>query len=628
MKKTNQWIGRNGKKLLGVALSMAAALTGADAFAQSGGGDGSGAAANGMFTMKVAPGISRRQTLKVLPSGQVRATQNLGVGNEHARVDVVGDTVVMLYSSSNVSQQNGPSQLKCTAIKMNPTGVPTVVADQVALTWTNADRFAHPSLSCETTGANAGKCLFAYGANNVNGNGNTQTYAGVLDTTCKDLTGFKNHVVLNANPNNNEAAPNSIFDGTKHVFQYYANNDGVYAELVSIVSDGNGGLKPKLISKAQKTIDSNIGHGTILVLPGKNRALYADCAGQNRPCPKGNMVYMLNTDETALNANKQMAVMWKATLLKAEPDPNNIGGVDGLPGPLGGKGVYPASPQLVLGDNGEVHMVSFISDGAGHNRNKKGSSTNHILTMVPDDTGPNVKTQTAGLALESNHLGACSAQVGVVGSEQRVAAVFGSPPTGFGAASLSYIFHDATAAKHMLVGSAAVSPSDADGGYLNNMLGRNPATQGRNHLFCLGDVPNPGYGVTGGFMPHVKTFILTPWTGRVAMDPTKAPLIASAEGKMVPEDRNAQFLTFVAGVRDAQQVPPPSAPPAGPQIPGASDNGNSTGTPGTPGDPGTTGTTGSFSSGCAMGGEGSNASALAMLLILASLALVARRRWS
>lgn len=642
MKKTLSWIERNGKKLLGVTLSVAAALTSADALAAPGGGGGTGMG-QGTYTIKVAAGVSRKQTLQTNPSGMVRATQDLGVGAEHARLEVLGDTLVMVWNTTDVSGQTGTFGTKCSAIKLNASGPPTIVADQVQISWqrngNNNDRGGHPALACRPSD---GRCIVSYGSNREGGNNNTQTYALAIDgKTCKDLTGENNHVVLNADANNNEAAPNVQFDGQKFVFQYYSNNNNaVYGELVDVVADPNtiGGWTVKQLSNPQRLINSNIGHGTILAT-SPTRALYTDCAGNQRPCEAGIRVYYLNTDVKALDANGQMPVLWKQTLVKAQPDKNNIGGIDGLPGPLGGRGVYPASPQLAMGANGLVHLVSFISDGAGHNRNKKGSSTNHVLTFKPDDTGPNVLGQTAGALMESNHLGACSAKVGIVGSEQQVAVAMGHPPTSFGAASLTFVKESqttplaagATQAFHTVVGSAAVSSTNADGGYLNNMLGRNPGTQGRNHLFCLGDVVNPSYGATNGFMPHVKTFIATPWSGRVQTPGTPAAMATqalNAAGKMVPEDRNALFLTLVAAVRDPQAPAPPAVqPPSNPnQIPGTAPT---PGTPGDPGTPGTPGTTGSFSSGCSVAmGASDTGSAAAFFLVAFGLALVARRRWS
>jgi MYXO-CTERM domain-containing protein len=178
--------------------------------------------------------------------------------------------------------------------------------------------------------------------------------------------------------------------------------------------------------------------------------------------------------------------------------------------------------------------------------------------------------------------------------------------------------------------AAAVSPGNADGGYLSNMLGRNPATQGRNHHNCMGDVPNIGYGVAGGFMPKVKSFFLMPWNGRVniADGKTPVPTVTAIDGRVLPEDRNALFLSLVSAVRDADAPAPPAAQPPGAQggTPGSSDPG-SAGTPGTAGSD-TPGTQGHFVGGCSVGDGNGSAGALGLMLVLAMVALATRRRWS
>jgi hypothetical protein len=68
---------------------------------------------SGVYTLKLSPGVSRRQQLQTLPSGAVKATQNLGVGNEHAVVALLGDVAVVAYVSSNVDAATpGPAAIK------------------------------------------------------------------------------------------------------------------------------------------------------------------------------------------------------------------------------------------------------------------------------------------------------------------------------------------------------------------------------------------------------------------------------------------------------------------------------------------------------------------------------------
>ena len=96
----------------GVTLALAGALAG-PALAQSGAGTGAGngsgggmgAAQSGVYVLKLDDGVSKRQTLQVNSAGMVRATRNLGDGNEQPSFTVDGSTVVMVYTSNNVKNR-------------------------------------------------------------------------------------------------------------------------------------------------------------------------------------------------------------------------------------------------------------------------------------------------------------------------------------------------------------------------------------------------------------------------------------------------------------------------------------------------------------------------------------------
>ncbi len=635
-------------KRVGLGLALAGTFVSSPAFAQAGagtgGGTGGGGGASGAsFTMKIANGVSKTQTLKTLPSGMVQASQNKGAGNEHASLsyDASLKTFVVIHATNDIFDTRGPSAIKCEAVLMSATGAPTLVASR-QFTHSNSDRLGHAAVASN----GAGKFLVSYGANNIQGNGNTQTYALVTDGMCNDLTAGnydattnrnpeEAHIVLNADPNNNEAAPRAVFDGSKFVFGYYSNNNAEYAELVSIRATSTG-FEPFQLTDPQRLTPSNIGRPQILLVPGAEttRALYAAPKGNQRPSEKGDEVALLNTDVAAIqtvNGKKQMPVMWRQVVVQAQPDANNIGGIDGLPGPLGGKGIYPSAPTLAAtAVAGEVHLITFLSTGEGRNRNKKGSSISYIAKLKITDTGFTKVVEQTDVSLESSHIVACSGKVGTIDAagvetSEHLTAIYGAPITGFGSSSLSLLKHDPVANKFSMVASAAVSTDRTDGGYLNNMLGRNPNTQGREHLNCVGNVENLAYHA--GWMQKVKTMWATPWTGRVSIDPLKQTKILSADGRMLPEDRNALYLTFTAAVRDAD-LPPP-APPAAPD-PTANGNGSEPGQTGTT-PPGTgtdtPGQTGGFTGGCSFGGDASSTGLLGLVLLGGALFLV-RRRWT
>jgi len=634
--KKNSWI----KKNVGMGFALLGALS-SPAFAQSGGGTGTGgggAGMHGIYELKLDYGLSKRQTLQIRPSGMVQATQNLGTGNEHAVIAVQGDTIAVVHASNNVAHLRGPSAIKAEIVKMTPTG-PMVVA-QRQLTYSNSDRLGHPAVASD----GAGHFLVIYGANNVQGNGNTQTYGLVLDAQANDLTAGnydattnpnpeEKHIRLNADPNNNEAAPRTLFDTATNRFVtgYYqnGNNGAEYAMLVGIKTRTNGSLAPYDITNPQRLTPSNIGRPSIAAVPGMP-GVYAFAApkGQQRPSEQGDEVAVLDTNTIT---NNQIKVLWRKVVVAAKPDQNNIGGVDGLPGPLGGNGIYPSSPTLVPGTApGEMHLITFISNGAGRNRNKKGSSTSYITKLNITTTGYTKVAEQTGVGLESSHLVAVNSKVGIVGQETDSVVLYASGITGMGTGSLAYIKHDPKTNTFLKSAEpTAASALVTEGGYLNNMLGRNPATQGREHLNAYGDVPNLAYHVANAtFMPKVKSFIIIPHTSREHILPGSAPKVMAADGRMLPEDRNSLFLSFVSAVRDADEAPP-SPPPAA--APGANN-----GTPGTPGTDGTSGSAGSdgtpgtpggFSGGCSYGGS-AQGGALALMVVGGVLLFISRRRWT
>jgi hypothetical protein len=625
-----------------------------------GGGAGGGGAQNGVFVLKVDSGVSTYdQRVTFLANGMVRARQNGGAGNEHLSLTVSHDGTKLIgaYASNNTANPSAPQQLKMVVIQMSATGAPKIVA-QSQMTQINSDRnqrFGHPAIA---KSAVAGQYVVAYGANDVQGNNNTQTYAFVVDENLKDLTTTtpnnpsETHIVLDQDPNNNIAAPRLVFDGAKILGGIYKNNDAEYGFLVGTRPSQAGGVEPYLLSDNQRLTPSNIGRPTILAM-STSRALYCAPRGNNRPSEQGDECRLLNTDVAALTQNGNgatvMPQLWKKIMVQAIDDPNNQKGIDGLPGALGGKGVYPSSPTITATEvANEVSLATFISLGQGRNRNKKGTSIDYVSRWSISDTGATLISEANGLATESSHVVATFAHVGIVGAEQPVLTMMGSPISSFGASALTHITHNsqlATGSTGMpanalpaqkafqVMETAAVSPGNSDGGYLSNMLGRNPGTQGRQHLNVLADVTNLGYHQS--FMQKTKTFFVVPWAGRVNMTAagaqlgSSAPQVAAADGRTLPEDRNAMFISFVSATRDADAPAPPAAQP-----PGANDGtpGSSTVIPGTPGSDtagsnGTDNGPGGFSGGCTYGGTG-DAGALALLLVGGVLLLISRRRWA
>src|SRR5581483_627891 len=196
-------------------------------------------------------------------NGMVRARQNGGAGNEHMALTVSSDgsKLIGAYASNNTANPSAPQQLKMVVIQMSATGAPTILA-QKQMTQINSDRnqrFGHAAIAKSAT---PGQYVVAYGANDVQGNNNTQTYSFVVDETLKDLTTTtpsnpsESHVRLSQDPNNNIAAPRLVWDGQKIVGGIYKNNDAEYGFLVGTRSASGGRVEPYLMSDNQRLTPS------------------------------------------------------------------------------------------------------------------------------------------------------------------------------------------------------------------------------------------------------------------------------------------------------------------------------------------------------------------------------------
>jgi len=150
--------------------------------------------------------------------------KNGGPGNEqiHAAVFVNEGKqyVVSIYMSSNVDENDGYWQCKCTSTLMDPVVGPVTVYDQVQLTHNGGSRPCnHPRIA--SNGADYG--VWTYGTNE--NNGNTRTYVQGINHKCELVT---DRVRISENNNQNEGAPHIEYIDNDWFLAGYlstANND-------------------------------------------------------------------------------------------------------------------------------------------------------------------------------------------------------------------------------------------------------------------------------------------------------------------------------------------------------------------------------------------------------------------
>jgi MYXO-CTERM domain-containing protein len=522
-----------------------------------------------------------------------------GPGNEQPSVVSVNKDghqyLVTVWMASDVSEEDGPWQLKCSSLEMKATG-PEIVADSVQITHYEPPAMPDPNqpnkmpirpANHPTLATDGENIVLIYGSDKMQP-ARTQTYVGVLDAMCSmKVQPFR----ISQNPNRNEGAPTIVSNGGG-VFTagYLSAHGGGYSIAVglNLSKDNNGNLHLDKTWATDVVTPCNIGRPTITAV-SPTRSLFCAAKGDNRPADDGVECGWLDTTNGHL--------IWKSIIAEAKPLEKE----------------YYGQPSSALLDYGRVAVEVLRSSGEGKKTNQKGSNQDYTFVLEPTDGGNQIKEVKKGIAHSPTHSAVCSGQYGTVdakGVAPLHMAILGATPTGVGPATLDIAGYDSTtgitfdAAK-----DSWVVGFHGDSGKLANILGANPGKQGRDFMRCLGDVPNPGYHQKGGFLPDVKTFFVSPHCGN---DQTKG------------EEKNALFLGFTPGATDK----PLSSEPPGVGAPHPSDPSGSTssgaGGSGAGDDPGTDPQT---AGGCDVNGSGSGSTGAALgLLGLAALSLSRRRR--
>ncbi len=505
--------------------------------------------------------------------------------------------VLVTYMSSDVDQGLGPWQCKCTSLELSADSAPKVVADQVYLTKNgNSDRPCnHPAITNDGEYA-----LWTWGY--AQNGGSTETYVQALDEMCNPMTP---DVRVSNNNGNNNGAPDIVDHGNGYlVVGYYSNGDQrTYVRGVSLQKGGGIDLEPTF----RKTVitPSNIGRPAMVVV-SPDRSLVCAAQGDNRPPEDGVACSLFNPMDGT--------IYW--TEIVAASDPANK--------------VYMNQPSVAQLGPGRFALQVVESTGQGKNTNVKGGSKDHVYILEPSDLGPNVRSHSEGIGVYQTHSAIFSGAYGEKG--EIYLGIFEAAITGSGVPAITFASYD-SAAQKLLVDPIkdqwVVGPTNADSGYLANIYGANPNTQGRDFMRAIANVPNPGDGVDGGFMPDVKSFWILPYAG---MDGSP------------DEDKNALYVSFVPGhtnkpvspeaptVVEEGSPPPPSetttSTGTGATTGATTGAGGSTGSNGADDGQGDLGPTAPAGCACEAAGTDTNTSAIGGLAAVALGLAAARRRRS
>lgn len=490
----------------------------------------SGAHAEKPGVMQLAKGVGGKEVTG-------KPQKNAGAGTEQsvATAVVVGGKsyVVTVYMSSDVTGNDRPTELKCSSVEMDPINGPKLVADQVQLTKAgsndNGDREGnHPAVATDGT-----NIVFGYGSDA--NNNNVQAMAGVIDNMCNVVS---KPIVISNDNNQNCGAVDVKYQGNGLFTAGYlrGGNDVIAVGLEVVGTTLKKNWDKNVINPA------NIGRPTIAVAAA-DRTVFCAAAGDQRPPEIGiNCAFLNAVDGTIIVKQKTVA-------------PSNPGAK-----------FYANQPTVAMLDKDTFALNYNSSNGAGKNNNVKGANKNHLMIVQGNELGFNKLMETDNVAAYATHSALCATNYGTDG--KRAIAIIGAPASGVGTPSMQLAFWD-PAAKTVTAGETNrwTVGFTADSGFLSNIYGQNPNTQGRDFLSCTGDIKNPGHGVKGGYMSNVETFLLAPHSGR---NPG--------------EQKNALFLSFVPSKTDAPALPqqPTSLDPQGkngtPSGTGGSGAGGSTST--------------------------------------------------
>lgn len=403
----------------------------------------------------------------------------------------------------------GPYQMSCSSFKLNEKSSPTQVVSNKWITQNPGDRSANHPKAIPVSLA-SGQNVVAYTYGSQMGTNRTKTYFSVVDEMCnKILPDTKISSVINETNNDRGAADlvsHGIVNGAARMsFGYFSNGTDKATYFGAIdLSDATGILAIKSLYEPVMVLGpTNIGRAAMAANGGDRALLCAASGSQNRPEPNVQCAHMnVSTGATIWKDNVATGVM--------DNDPY--------------KRKYFGQPTIAPLGDGTFAISVLESNGAARNiqRNLKGSNTAHLLhtSINPGTEALVVGGELVGAAVHQTHSAICTGKFGV--DKKPTVAVVSASPTGIGRAALLTVHVDAKAVvpfSYDLKQDAWPLNFNGDSGFLANMYGDNPGNQGRDFMRCVGDIPNPGHGVAGGFMSDVSSFFAAAIPGREVGNP-------------------------------------------------------------------------------------------------------------
>lgn len=527
-----------------------------------------------------------------------------------------GEILIFAMATYEIDGQlpNHRMQLLCSSVSIDPTAGPTLNAMKY-VTNNDGNRYRnanHP----ESVLIDGGKAVAVY-YNYAPGN-RARRYVQVFGPGCTQLAP-QTEVMAKNDDDCSETHGNHSIVITEQTDTYTRlisadgcngnGRDDAWVNGVRIDNNGDGTYSVKKEFDVDIESQEERHRGTIFIPAGsQNLAVECGTAGNNQPPRRGIRCYGIDTSpdgEQGENANSRL--IWRQYI-------ERYGDEDAQ-----GNFIHPTqvrfAPMLDAEGKATDAVLATWQRIEGRRRRGKGSAKAMIAALKFSRDGMEMMSAPAeGIfpASDATHASMCSTMWGTTGSASSKAFLISSSVNGSTAsfARAAVVNWDGTKAE---LDSTVGLRAAIDNAWLPNIYGNNPNTQGRNFISCT-NIANPGYGVAGGFMSDVKSFVGIPANTR-RMD--------SARG--IPEDKLALELVLVPAIIDA--APEPSNPDDGtnPDNGGNPDDGTNPDDGSNP-DNGNAGNSGNLGAGCNVPGSGSGAGTLALIGLFALVAFRRRRR--
>lgn len=543
--------------------------------------------------------------------GRDRPADQYFPGSEHTTMRQLNtpDKEILIFSMSTyeIDGQSPPNrmQLLCTSVTIDPISGPTVNSMQYV---TNNDgnrrrNANHP----ETELIFGGEAVLAY--YNYAPDDRARRYAQVFGPGCQSLSP-QTEVMQKNNDDCSETHGNLSMVVTEQTDTYARvvsadgcngnGRDDAWVNAVRIDKNPDGTFS--IDKEWDVSIESQEErHRGTIFKPAGTENLVVECgtAGNNQPPERGVRCYGVDTDpngEQGENADSRL--LWRQYIERYGDEDES------------GDFIHPTQVRFapILDAEGNVTdtVMATWQRIEGRRRRGKGSAKAMIASFRFSRDGMEMVAapqENVFPASDATHASICSTLWGTTGSAEHRAFMISSSVNGSTAsfARAAVVGFDGTSASlDTTVGLRAA----IDNAWLSNIYGNNPNTQGRNFISCT-NIENPGYGVSGGYMSDVKSFVGIPANTR-RMDAERG----------IPEDKLALELVLVPAVIDAE---PSGDEPVEPD-PGSDDDNDDNG------DDGETGGSNpnNLGGGCSVS-SGAGAGSLALVALFALVAFRRRR---